>query len=43
MIAKENLPEPVQKAKEHVDSAVAWVTGKAPPQVRNHGMAWHGM
>lgn len=28
MVANENLPEPVKKVKEHVDDAIAWVTGK---------------
>jgi len=28
MIAKENLPEPLKVAKDHIDSAVVWVTGK---------------
>lgn len=27
MIANENLPEPVKVVKEHVDGAIAWVTG----------------
>jgi hypothetical protein len=27
MIAKENLPEPLKVAKDHIDNAVAWVTG----------------
>ena len=28
MVAKEQLPESVKNAKEKVDGAIAWVTGK---------------